>query len=49
MAQGGETVVSLQPSEMVKWLEAKLNEASIDFKPKQRQVLEGNQAMEVLL
>lgn len=44
MAQGGETVFSLQPSEMVKWLEAKLNEASIDLKPKQRQALEGNQA-----
>ena len=44
MAQSGETVFSLQPSEMVKCLEAKLNEASIDLKPKQRQALEGNQA-----
>lgn len=41
MAQDG-AVFSLQPSEMVKWLEAKLDEACIVMKPKQRQALEGN-------
>ena len=41
MAQGGE--VSLQPSELVRWLEAKLSEKSIRLNSKQRQALEGIQ------
>ena len=40
MSQGGE--VSLQPSELVRWLEAKLSEKSIRLNSKQRQALEGN-------
>jgi len=45
MAQGGE--VSLQPSELVTWLEAKLSEKSIRLNSKQRQALEGNTEVEV--